>query len=117
MTNKTVVGPSDFLEGMDESFRKFFNEFVQKYPEATLILYGSRANGKAKPKSDYDIIIVMKELQEERTKIAEKVRKMSNEIDLDVIVLRPDDLDMSYTKRRTRDGCVVLYNPLNVNPC
>jgi predicted nucleotidyltransferase len=46
--------------------RKFWDELVRRYAPEHVVLFGSRATGKARPDSDVDLIVVSTRFAEQR---------------------------------------------------
>ncbi len=67
------------------------------YEYQSIILFGSRARGTNRLKSDYDILIVLKDevTEKEKIKITTKIRKSlaQKDIDADILVKTKNEID------------------------
>ena len=80
MEKREIVLPQSYIE----IIRKIFLPYTSKIKK--IILFGSRATGKAKPYSDIDIAIVGELSAEELTEIRELFEESSLPIEVDVIL-------------------------------
>jgi len=99
-----------------ENSEKLLEEYVERlsraYPEATILLFGSRARGDNLPYSDYDIAIVLPE-PGCRDKIGKTIEARSLKprgISVDVVILCRDELEDPLVKKMLEGG-ITLYRP------
>jgi predicted nucleotidyltransferase len=76
---------------MDDKLKEIIKRIVDVVEPDKIILFGSRANGKNKERSDYDICVLKKEVENKR-KLAQKIyRKLFGVgASVDVIVETPE---------------------------
>ncbi len=100
------------------SYEREFTEFVEairsKFPRCAVFLFGSRATGKHKPSSDFDVIVVMEGQFDEAEMAAELLRLKPSGIPVDLIVLRRADLIRRDVRLLLRNS-VLLYDGLGLS--
>ena len=100
----------------NEEFRDFVSKLIQKYPDSTVILFGSRAWGDNRPSSDFDVLVIIK--SKVTWSIVEDISLIADELPIDLIVKNIEDfLSNDNVKLMLRSGCRVLYDGLGLNPC
>ncbi|MDI6784474.1 MAG: nucleotidyltransferase domain-containing protein [bacterium] len=78
----------------DKNLKKINDVVKSILPESRIILFGSRAKGDSDRKSDYDILVIVKQnlsIKEKRT-YASNIMKLLADIPLDVIVKTEQDI-------------------------
>jgi predicted nucleotidyltransferase len=94
----------------------------QSAPEATAILYGSRARGDARPDSDWDILILLDKeriTHEDRERIAHPLYDLAIDISEDISVkLRTEagweERSFTLFYKHIKEEGLVLYSPEEV---
>ncbi|WP_291999581.1 nucleotidyltransferase domain-containing protein [Caldivirga sp.] len=100
----------------DEDFRNFISRLIKKYPDSTIVLFGSRARGDNRPSSDFDVLVIIK--GKVTWSIVEEISFIADELPVDLIVKSVEDfLNDAGIKLMLRNGCRVLYDGLSLNPC
>lgn len=102
---------------MIETIKNIISSAIVSFECENIILFGSRARGTNREKSDYDILIVLKNEVKDKDKItiAKNVRKkLADEyIDADVIVKTKNEIDYykdkigSVISRAVKEGVVL----------
>ncbi len=73
----------------DETIQNIKNQIVNKFQPVDIILFGSRAKGFARSKSDIDICVI-KETDNKRELVQDILLEIDSDFDLDVIVYTPE---------------------------
>jgi len=98
----------------DKLLREYVERIVKEYPESTVILFGSRARSEALPYSDYDVLVVLKDV-ENKLLIIEELRKLKPRgLPLDLMVISLRELNDPLISAMLK-GCKILYNGLGVD--
>ncbi|BAT71061.1 nucleotidyltransferase [Thermosulfidibacter takaii ABI70S6] len=85
---------------------KLIVEELKKHKPRRIILFGSRAKGCHKKRSDIDIAVDMELTFREKRKLREKVDEVSGLYSVDLVFL--DDVEDDFKARILREG-VILY--------
>jgi len=106
-----------YLARKIEMSSKLFNEYVErlrgKYTKSIILLHGSRATGRQLPYSDYDLIVVLEQV-DNRFKLIEEMRRLKPMgISVDLTVISINELDDPIIRMMLRES-KVLYNGLNL---
>ncbi len=93
---------------------EYVKRIIRKYPRSAIVLFGSRAKGEETPYSDYDLTVILEDIDDKLKIIMDLRRLKPHGLDLDLIVLDKNDLDDPLIKAmlRTRK---ILYNGLNLD--
>jgi len=94
--------------------REYVEKISRKYPKSTIILFGSRARGDYLPYSDYDLVVVLQEVDDKISTIEEFRRLKPRGLPLDLLVIRVDELSDPLILKMFRK-CKILYNGLKIN--
>ena len=107
----------ELMSRQDELLEEFVAKAIEKFPDSTMILFGSRARGQERPDSDYDILVVMDLEDRDRLQKILEIRSLKPRgIPVDVLVLSPEEVtDPLY--REMLKGGRVLHNGLGLNLC
>ena len=77
----------------DYILRQMVQRLVQRFDPEQIILFGSRARGKARPNSDYDLLVVMPVTGSKRAqRVAMRVALHDFNVPKDVIVVTPEEV-------------------------
>ncbi|OYT27558.1 MAG: DNA polymerase subunit beta [Thermofilum sp. ex4484_82] len=98
----------------DKLLREYVEKISRKYPKSTIILFGSRARGDYLPYSDYDLVVVLQEVDDKISTIEEFRRLKPRGLPLDLLVIRVDELSDPLILKMFRK-CKILYNGLKIN--
>ncbi|QIW24459.1 nucleotidyltransferase domain-containing protein [Sulfolobus sp. S-194] len=77
---------------LESQFSEFLNELIKLYPSSTIVLFGSRASGKNRPNSDFDVILFI-ECDNPLHKMIEIYSKTQPTFPIDIIVIRPSEVN------------------------
>ena len=122
MQRKSLSGlRSRLLKYLAEKKRiseKLLREYVDKLrstiPRSTILLFGSRARGEQVPYSDYDIAVILENV-EDRIKIVENLRRLKPRgLNLDLIVLSVSDLEDPIIREMLKNS-IKLHNGLHTS--
>ncbi len=111
---------SRLLKYLSEKKRKS-GELLQEYvrrlkevvPNSVIILYGSRARGEQLPCSDYDVAVILENI-EDKVKVTEELRRVKPRgLDLDLIVLSVDELSDRVVQEMLKNS-IVLHKGINI---
>ena len=88
----------------DAILEDFIGKLRHRYHVSELILFGSRAEGRADEESDYDLIVVSADFQD--MDFAERIRSVyklwTNDIGIDILCYTPQE----FTKKTRQIGLV-----------
>jgi len=98
----------------DKLLREYVEKISRKYPKSTIILFGSRARGDYLPYSDYDLVVVLQEVDDKISTIEEFRRLKPRGLPLDLLVIRVDELSDPLILKMFRKF-KILYNGLKIN--
>lgn len=115
MVNDIVTRMMRLVDAYDQLFKEFIEKLTSEYPRSTVVLFGSRARGDAKPSSDYDVIIIMD--AEVTWTLRAHLYGLAGELPIDIIVIRPQALKDPIVRKMLSEGCRVIHDGLNLNPC
>ncbi|MGC8542613.1 MAG: nucleotidyltransferase domain-containing protein [Vulcanisaeta sp.] len=115
MVKDFVRAMEELVSKYDELFNAFLSKLIEEFPDVTIVLFGSRARGDARRSSDFDLLIIT----ERRLTWSDRARiyGMAGELPIDVFVISPMDLSKPLIRQMLRDGCRVIHDPRNLNPC
>ncbi len=103
----------------DNSFRNFIEKIIKKFGDnVTIVLFGSRATGRAKESSDYDVALIVRD-DIDRMDFLEEVSKLREDpIPIDIIVIKISELDLNIVKKMFYNS-KIIWNGLGVklNSC
>lgn len=99
----------------DQKLEEIINKVLQVLIPDKIILFGSRARGNAKSDSDYDILIIKKDI-DSILRVEQAIYKnlIGVRANVDIIVRTPDlieenkDVAGSFTKNALKD-CILVY--------
>jgi len=96
---------------------KLLSEYVERiskrYPESTIVLFGSRARGNHLPYSDYDVAVILREVRN-KLLVIEELRKLKPRgLPLDLLVIQVTELSDPLIVRMFKE-CKVLYDGLKI---
>jgi len=78
---------------MKADLRRLTRNIVEAFHPQRIILFGSRANGRARPDSDVDILVIMESRKPAARRAADIYRKLGwRRFPLDVIVFTPREI-------------------------
>ncbi len=101
-------------KGLDELLDVFVEMVKSVRPEATIILFGSRARGDHLPYSDYDIAVILPG-PEDPVKVVEELRRLKPpRLPADIIVVHRGQLGDPLVARMLR-RCRILYDGLGLS--
>jgi len=96
---------------MKEQIRHTIKSIVNSFlPNAQVLLFGSRARGESTVDSDYDLLVITKEMFEPRAKMnwESKIRKaLVNELNLPFDVIIQSEKEVS--EKKNLSGHIVYY--------
>lgn len=80
---------------MDETLRQFTAEIRSAFPDAEIMLFGSRAKGTARLDSDYDLIVVSEKFRKIPfiNRASEVWRNSNTIIAADILCYAPGEVD------------------------
>lgn len=101
------------MEKKETLFRKYIRKLIEKHPESTIILIGSRAKGKPLPYSDYDVVIIFRKINN-KFNLIQQIRKYKpKDFSLDIIVLEENELKDPLIIQMLENG-KILHDGLKV---
>ncbi len=101
------------MEKREEKFRAYVEILKKKFPNTTIVLIGSRAENKALPYSDYDLVVIFKEINN-KFSLIEEIRKYKPKgFSLDLIVLSLEDLKDPVIAKMLKKK-VIFHDGLNL---
>lgn len=102
----------------DKKLEEIINRILQVIIPDKIILFGSRARGKAKPESDYDLLVIKSGIDDE-IKIARKIYRNLIGVDesVDIMVEKPETLEkyknsVGYIYKSALEEGIVVYGPV-----
>ena len=107
-----------FLSGLVKEYDRAFNRFLDKLIKTfgnniSVLLFGSRASGKAKDSSDYDVAIIVRD-DVDRVDFMEKISMLKNgHVPIDIVVIKISELD-NETVKKMLTPCKVLWDGLRM---
>ena len=92
---------------------KYIERLKKNKPRSTILLFGSRARGEQLPYSDYDIAVILEQV-DDKLKTVEKLRRLKPRgLDLDLIVFSLKELYDPLVKNML-ENALILYNGLDI---
>jgi len=92
---------------------EYIERIKRNYPRSTIILFGSRAKGRQLPYSDYDIAVVLENI-DDKLEMTIKLRRLKpHGLDLDLIVLDKRELEDPMIKAMLGEKRI-LYDGLSI---
>ncbi len=92
---------------------EYIERIKRNYPRSTIILFGSRAKGGQLPYSDYDIAVVLENI-DDKLEMTIKLRRLKpHGLDLDLIVLDKRELEDPMIKAMLGEKRI-LYDGLSI---
>ncbi len=101
------------LRKANDLLRELVNNISSEFPRSAVVLFGSRAQGKYSPQSDFDIAVVLEEVEDKFETITRLRRLKPPGISLDLVLLTVRELE-DPLMRKMLEGGRVLYNGLNL---
>jgi len=106
-----------YLARRKKQSNKLLQEYVerlkQEVPKSIILLFGSRAKGECLPYSDYDVAVILEDL-DNKLDVIEKLRRLKPKgLDLDLIVLSIDELNDKLVKEMLKDS-IILYKGIEI---
>lgn len=93
--------------------KEFVERIACKYPESIVLLFGSRARGGELPYSDYDLAIILKDV-EDTLNIVENIRMLKPKcLGADIVVLGIKDIRDPIVVKMLNES-KILYRGLTV---
>ncbi|RLG46996.1 MAG: nucleotidyltransferase domain-containing protein [Thermoproteota archaeon] len=99
-------------------YEKKFSDYVERLKvklghKSTILLFGSRASGKARESSDFDVAVILPEIEDKLALLYELIRIRPEGLPVDVVALSLEELyDPIF--RKMLDPCIILYDGLGV---
>jgi predicted nucleotidyltransferase len=109
----------DLMRRINEEYERKFSNFLEKlisaYPDSTIVLFGSRARGKNRPNSDFDIIVFVS-CQNPLHKSIEIYQTTRPDFPVDIVVMKPEEVNDRNLKltHMFYYGYKILYDGLNL---
>jgi hypothetical protein len=109
----------DLMRRINEEYERKFSDFLEKlisaYPDSTIVLFGSRARGKNRPNSDFDIIVFVS-CQNPLHKSIEIYQTTRPDFPVDIVVIKPEEVNDRNLKltHMLYYGYRILYDGLNL---
>ncbi len=92
---------------------EYIERIKRNYPRSTIILFGSRAKGRQLPYSDYDIAVVLENI-DDKLEMTIKLRRLKpHGLDLDLVVLDKRELEDPMIKAMLGEKRI-LYDGLSI---
>ena len=105
------------IEGMDiREVKKVATQYSklvsQHYDTEKIILFGSYANGNAKPESDIDIAVIMNYPEKDWLKISSSLHRLKVSVDMRIepILLSPDQDPSGFLEEINKRGINLCVN-------
>ena len=107
---------------LDRYLDTYVQELRKRYPDTSILLVGSRAQRRALPYSDYDLVVVARSIDESRRihAVIEMFRLKPHDLPLDLILVSIDELGDPLIAKMLSEGCVALHDGLGIThrlPC
>lgn len=101
------------------SYNELFDEFIdalrRRYPRCTIILFGSRAAGRHRASSDFDVMVVMEGTDEAEAEMAAKILRLRPRgIPIDLVVINKDSLSKDKEVKILLKDSKVIYDGLGI---
>ncbi len=99
-------------------YEEKFSAYVEKLKaklgrKSTILLFGSRASGKARESSDFDVAVILPEIEDKLALLYELIRIRPEGLPVDIVALSLEELhDQIF--RKMLDPCIILYDGLGV---
>lgn len=95
---------TEVLTTQEEVIEEMARRIVQRFAPEMVILFGSHVTGHARPESDVDLLVVMRDVGSKREKATEIDHVLLGlELPADIIVVRVDELE----RRKDQIGTVI----------
>ncbi|GEM_PF-344679 len=111
LRSKLLRSSTNKVKARPKLLQEFVERISERHPDSTVILFGSRALGRHLPYSDYDVAVVLREVDDRFTAIEELRRLKPRGLPLDLVVFQVDELSDPLTSKML-EGCKVLYDGL-----
>jgi len=102
------------LTKLDELFHKYVKALSNLYPYSTIILFGSRARGECLPYSDYDIMIIIKDINDKIERVVNAYKIKPPELAVDLVLISEKELEDPIIEKMLREGCKIIYDGLGI---
>ena len=93
---------------------EFIEAIRSELPRCSVFLFGSRATGRHRPSSDFDIIVVMEGQFDDAEMAAELLRLRPSSMPVDLVVIRREDMGRGDVRLLLRDS-ILLYDGLGLS--
>ncbi len=102
------------VKNYEKAFRKFVNKLIEKFgDQVTIILFGSRAGGRARESSDYDVAVIVRD-NVDRISLLEDVSKLREDpVPIDIVVIKISELDLEIVKKMLNES-KIIWNGLGI---
>src|SRR3990167_4803431 len=76
-----------------EPLRTMIERIVQQFDPVRIILFGSRARGAGRPDSDYDLLVILSKVEDNRRAVVAILRALNGvPASKDIVVATPDEI-------------------------
>ncbi len=110
MRGRLLRAMAERLRRGDELLAEYVERIAERFPEARVLLVGSRARGDHLPYSDYDIVVVLPRVGDRIEAMVELRRLKPRGLSLDLIVLGEDELGDPLVAKML-ENAVPLHEP------
>lgn len=104
------------LTKLDRIFNEYVEKIIKFYPHSTIILFGSRARRNGLPYSDFDIMVIIKDISN-KSKINEVIkmyRIKPPELGVSLLLINEEELKDLIIQKMLKNGCEVMYDGLRI---
>ncbi|RLG76630.1 MAG: nucleotidyltransferase domain-containing protein [Thermoprotei archaeon] len=101
------------MKRREEYFKTYIKRLIDSFPKISIVLIGSRAKGEPLPYSDYDVVIILEEINNKFEFIKEARKYKPKGFNLDLIVLEKDELNDPLVLQMLKHG-ILLHDSLGI---
>ncbi len=102
------------VSSYERAFMEFVDAIKSKFPRCAVLLFGSRATGRHRPSSDFDLIVILEGRFDEAEMAAELLKLKPGGLPVDLIVLSRMDLVRKDVRLLLRNS-VLIYDGLGLS--
>ena len=101
--------------GLEQLLYEYVNALAKLYPNSTILIFGSRARGEYLPYSDYDVMIIVKDLNNKVEETINAYKVKPHKLPVDLVLIDMSELEDPVIQKMLKQGYKIVYDKLKIS--